>query len=49
MNLRLFKPFVTEDVTGEPVEITSKKQLAELCEKYNSYSWYCEDGYNRKF
>ena len=37
--------FVTEDITGNPVRITSKKQMRQLCEK-NSVSpkfgkgWY---------
>jgi hypothetical protein len=29
-----FKPYVTENITGEPVLLTSRKHKKELCKKY---------------
>lgn len=49
VHIRAFKPFVTEDITGKPVLIESKKQLRKLCEEHGCYSKYVEDSYNRDF
>jgi len=30
-----FEPFITEDITGEPVQVKSKDHLHQLCRKHN--------------
>jgi hypothetical protein len=47
-NVILFKPVWNKDITGEPILIESKRQLAEECAKHGCVSNYERDGFNRK-
>lgn len=33
-----FTPHINDDFTGEPIEVTSRKHLRELCKQHNCYS-----------
>lgn len=43
-----FRPWISEDFTGSPIEVRSKNHLKELCEKHGVYSRALGHGRNLK-
>ena len=41
-----FKPFVSEDFDGTPIEVKSKGHYKELCKKHGCYARVFGRGYN---
>jgi len=41
-----FKPFTSEDFTGEPIEVKSKNHYRDLCRRHNVYAKVFGKGHN---
>jgi putative FmdB family regulatory protein len=41
-----FKPFVSEDFTGEPIEVRSKNHYRSLCKQHGVYAKVFGRGFN---